>query len=452
MRRALRGRLVWGVVLLLGVACTSGTLDPTTSTAPPGTATTMPGHQTTVAPPSTIARTTVMITENQSYPDGVVIPADESWVLDPDSSITLTASGNVEVLGELVMQPASGDIEHVLSFEGVDNSAFVGGGMDPVATDVGLWVMGDGQLRLQGEEKVGWGYEYDPAWAGDEVVAAPNAPGVYDEFEEVTATPAPNELGYPTELMNLTRNVRIEGTPEGYTHVFLRSTQPQTIRYTALRYVAPPIGEIDQTGRYGLHFHMAGDGTRGSIVEGVVIRDAGNHAFVPHASHGISFIDTIAYNVRNEAYWWDPAPEEEDMSNDTIDLLWDHALAAGVDLGVSGNRFRLSGFYLGNGGNMTVRNSASVGVLGESGFGELGVHMAGGRRCRLGVRGQHRPQQPVERDLRVAEQLRDASGRSLHRLLQRCGGCGARGLRELVSVHRSHPAGERDRGDLPRLR
>ena len=96
------------------------------------------------------------------------------------------------------------------------------------------------------------------------------------------------------------------------------------------------------------------------------MRDAGNHAFVPHASHGITFRDTIAYNVLNEAYWWDPAPEEDDTSNDTNDLIWDRAVAAGVDLGVEGNKFRLAGFYLGNGTNVTISNSVAVGVRGES--------------------------------------------------------------------------------------
>jgi hypothetical protein len=129
--------------------------------------------------------------------------------------------------------------------------------------------------------------------------------------------------------------------------------------------MAPAFGEIDQTGRYGLHLHMAGEGSRGTLIEGVVIRDADNHAFVPHASHGITFRDTIAYQVRNEAYWWDPAPEEEDLSNDTNDLLWERTVAAGVDLGFAGNRFRLSGYYLGNGFDITVRDSVAVGVLGE---------------------------------------------------------------------------------------
>jgi hypothetical protein len=102
-----------------------------------------------------------------------------------------------------------------------------------------------------------------------------------------------------------------------------------------------------------------------------VIRDAGNHAFVPHASHGITFKDTIAYNVLNEAYWWDepldPDSDDRDLVNDTNDLIWDRAVAAAVDLGVPGNQFRLSAFYLGNGENITITNSVAVGVQGQSG-------------------------------------------------------------------------------------
>lgn len=351
---------------LLLAGCTAAS-SPTTVVG----STTVPDQVTTPSGSGTIERTRVMVSGDQSYPEGFTIPADESWVFDPEVDTTVTVSANVVVLGELVMQPASEDVEHALIFEGVDESAFVGGGMDPLASDVGLWVMGDGQLRIDGEEKTAWGYEYDPAWEGDEVVAAPNTPGNYTDFAPVTSTPPVNELGYPTELLNLTRNVRIEGTPEGYTHVFIRSTQPQTIRYAAIRYVAPSFGETDATGRYGMHIHMSGDGSRGSMIEGVVIRDAGNHAFVPHASHGITYRDTIAYNVLNEAYWWDepvkPDGDDRDITNDTNDLIWDRAVAAGVNLGVPGNRFRLAGFYLGNGENVTITNSVAVAVQGESG-------------------------------------------------------------------------------------
>ncbi len=362
-------------LLLVAAACTGDTAEVTSTPSAghlPQSTTTTHDHSGSTSPAAPVERRQVTITEDQNYPDGVVIPPDESWVLDPERTITLTSSGNVEGLGELVMQPSAGDVEHALIFEGVDESAFVGGGMDPVPTDVGLWVMGDGQLTIEGEEKTAWGYEYDPAWVGDEVVATPNAPDDFTTFEPVTATPPANDLGYPAELLNLTRNVRIEGTPEGYSHVFIRSTQPQTIRYAAIRYVAPTFGESDATGRYGMHIHMSGEGSRGSIIEGVVIRDAGNHAFVPHASHGITYRDTIAYNVLNEAYWWDPPPESDggedyDPSNDTNDLVWDRTVAALVDLGTPGNQFRLGAYFLGNGFNISVTNSVAVGVQGTAG-------------------------------------------------------------------------------------
>lgn len=353
--------LLFAVALLL-VACREAT---TTSTL----ATTTSEVSGTSAPRDEVDRT---LSGDMAFPEGFVVPAGETWAFDPGTDTTVTVSGNVIVGGTLEMRPASGEVEHLLRFDGVDESAFVGGGMDPVDSDVGLWVVGDGRLLVEGEEKTAWAYEYDPAWAGDEVVAAPNTPGDFDTFETVTSTPPPNALGYPTELLNLTRNARIEGTPAGYTHVFIRSTQPQTIRFAELRWLAPGFGDTDATGRYGIHFHMAGDSSRGSLVEGVVIRDTGNHAFVAHASHGITFRDTIAYEVANEAYWWDDPPDEEgdqnDTVNDTNDLVWDHAVAAGVYVGNGGSKFRLAAFSLGNGENVSVTNSVAVAVQGEAGI------------------------------------------------------------------------------------
>lgn len=352
-------------VVFLAVACDQAPTSDTQTTTVDDT-----------GPAGTAGEGSRMLSGEESFPNGFVIPAGEVWAFDPDVDTTVSVSGNVIVEGTLEMRPASGDIEHVLRFVDIDESAFVGGGLDPVDSDVGLWVVGDGQLVLEGEEKTAWSYEYDPAWEGDEVVAAPNTPGDYQMFEPVTATPPANALGYPTELLNLTRNVRIEGTESGYTHVFIRSTKPQTIRYAQLRWVAPGFGETHETGRYGIHFHMAGEGSRGSLVEGVVVRDTGNHAFVAHASHGVTFRDTIAFFVSNEAYWWDEPPDPDsqvyDPVNDTNDVVWDRAVAAGVQLGTGGNEFRLSAFFLGNGENVTVTNSVAVGVQGEEGMDRSG--------------------------------------------------------------------------------
>ena len=303
------------------------------------------------------------------YPNGFEVPAGETWTFNPNADTSITSGGNVIVRGTLVMKPANGNVEHVLRFTGVNESAFVGGGMDPVASDVGLWVVGSGRVIIEGEEKVAWDRQYHSSWAGDEVIAAPHTPGDYDGFRRVTSTPPANALGYRTELLNLTRNVRIEGTPQGYTHVFIRSSRPSTIRYATLRYVAPDPSSFmpgtDSTGRYGIHIHMAGNGSRGTLVEGVVIRDARNHAFVPHGSHGVTFRDTIAYNVWSEPYWWDdPAPGE---MNETDDVVFDRVVAARVRRAPGGNHHRLTAFYLGAGRDPVIRNSVAVGVQGESG-------------------------------------------------------------------------------------
>ena len=106
---------------------------------------------------------------------------------------------------------------------------------------------------------------------------------------------------YTAEVLNLTRNVRIEGTgnhtpsfqphQNGRAHViFLATEQPQTVKYIELGHLGPRRADKKFTegvkGRYPLHFHHAKDGSRGSLIEGVVARQSGNRAFVPHASHG----------------------------------------------------------------------------------------------------------------------------------------------------------------------
>jgi hypothetical protein len=113
-------------------------------------------------------------------------------------------------------------------------------------------------------------------------------------------------------------------------------------------------------GRYGVHFHEVGDGSRGSQVVGTVVRDAGNHAFVAHASHGVRFRQTISYNTEGDAYWWDPGP-------DTDDVLYDFAVAALVKAAGDGpDKFRLCGFRMMQGNGNTARNSVAVGVQGST--------------------------------------------------------------------------------------
>ena len=296
----------------------------------------------------------------------LTVNAGDTLVFDPNNDTTLTMTGNLIVRGTLIMRPANGNVDHVIRFTGINESNFAGGGMDPIASDVGLWVMGSGRIILEGESKPAWSYTWQSSWAGDEVRAAPNTPGSYSNFPAVTKAPAKNALGYSTELLNLTRNVRVEGTSNGYSHVFIRSTQPSTIKNAAFRYMAPDFGSSDITGRYGLHIHHSGNGSRGTIVDGLVIRDTKGHAFVPHMSNGITMRNTIAYNVRGEAYWWD----EGDNSDD---IVFDRAVVAIMRATSNpSNSHRLGAFYLGQGNNVTVTNSVVVGLQREDGASRSG--------------------------------------------------------------------------------
>jgi hypothetical protein len=167
-----------------------------------------------------------------------VISAGETWTFDPNRNITLVMTGNLVVNGTLEMKPNPG-FTHVIEFRG-NESNFVGGGMEEIQSDVGLWVLGNGRLLIDGENKPAWDYKWHSSWNGDEVYAAPNTPGSYGftRINNAGQVPGKNALGYNTELLNLTRNAIIRGTSSNYTHVFIRSTRPSTIKDALFRYMA----------------------------------------------------------------------------------------------------------------------------------------------------------------------------------------------------------------------
>ncbi len=161
---------------------------------------------------------------------------------------------------------------------------------------------------------------------------------------------------------NLDRDVRIFGRGD---IMFMKGSTKSTIRYVDID--LQPIEELDH---YPLHWHHVGDGSRGTLVEGVVVENSTNRAFVPHASHGITFRDTIAKNIAGEAYWWNPPPHDTktswrlNHSNNSSDIRLLHALADGVTNAVGDARgYNLSAFQLGAGSGNIVRDSIARGVL-----------------------------------------------------------------------------------------
>ena len=320
--------------------------------------------------------TTDTITGVVTYDSTITVEAGDVLRFDPAHDTTMEISGNLVVEGTLEMKPEPG-ISHTLRFVGVDESAFVGGGMEVLESDRGLWVVGSGRLDLVGEEKKGWNRTgTDPTWHGsDELVIAPTAVGQYgvDGFESFTlgsTVPQVDDSLPPAEVLNLTRTARIEGTVGGRSHVTIMSSVPQVVRFVAFRHMGPrqPTEDASEgvTGRYPLHFHMNGEGSRGSIVEGNVIRDSGNRAIVPHGSDGIAVIDNVAYDVFDTPYWWDLG-----QGDATDDTTWTHNFAGYVRSDPAFRGFENSGFQLGLGdGNVAIDNAAA-GIQGNkncSGF------------------------------------------------------------------------------------
>ena len=353
---------------------------------------------------------------------GVTVSPEAVLEFDPHTSATLESTQNVIVNGNLLMHPDDYSVVQTLRFVGVNNAAFVGGGMDPIASDVGLWVMAGGKLDTLGSPRTAWtrslnalpvGVSSIPVnrpvvgWQpGDTVSIAPTGPpvrcsdgnpcennGFYKGFGVTTLAssagssiaitsatggnrPKVNNLWTP-EIMNLTRNVNIEGTPGHNSHVFIRSTVPQSIQNTQIRYMGVMKGtstSSGRSGRYGLHIHMMGDAARGTIVDGVVIRDNATHTFVVHDSNGVTLKNTISYNNIGDAYWWDGSIDNRTPDpTPTKDIMIDGAVAALALGSPSDNRdYRLSAFNLGMGLNNTIKNSVAVGtggIKGSAGFG-----------------------------------------------------------------------------------
>jgi hypothetical protein len=301
---------------------------------------------------------------------GATVPAGETWKIEG----LVESTANVVVQGTLVMRPGA-----TLRFVGVNEAAFVGGGMDPVASDVGLWVMGAGKLDAIGTAKLAWArttaglsqgatsltLDADPTgWkVGDEILVTatlpPNMADLSDKtfmntsevrvitgisgrtitfaaltYAHPSAQVSPSVLMTP-EVANLTRDVKIEGTASGRAHIFIRNTatMPQTIKYVGLRHLGPTV--VNNLGRYALHFHHSHHNNRGSLVEGSVARDIGTWGFVAHISHGITFRDNVAFNIFQVAYGWDldftqgsGSPDKTEFT--TFDTFYDRNLAVNM--------------------------------------------------------------------------------------------------------------------------
>jgi hypothetical protein len=346
---------------------------------------------------------------------GVIIEPGAALSFLSGRSVTLESTGNVVVRGRLSMRPNARSSLHRLVFTNVNEGRYVGRGKRVLNSDVGLWVMGSGVLSTAGSQKLAWTrtasgvprgattvelQDAPEGWqVGDTIVLTPTrSPAnprfntAYDSAEIKTIRGRTVTLSRPTksahpavevkrgsrftpEVLNLTRNVRIEGTRRGRAHVFIHSRRGQRVEHTLISHMGPRQryegGTVGVRGRYPLHFHECGGGSRGSWVRGTVVAASGNHAFVPHSSNGITFVDCISHDSVGDAYWWDPMDEQSRMIHFSHAIVWNRCVASLVRDDPKQTDLRMSGFTLGAGDRNIVRNCVAAGVNGgaqSSGF------------------------------------------------------------------------------------
>jgi hypothetical protein len=286
----------------------------------------------------------------------VVVPAGERWLIGQ----------NVEVAGNVLVQDATVAMRPGSSLKFLGNMAQYTGGpnmhYDPsVDQDWGLWVWGTGQLDVSCTPKQSWNRTGSHAtWrADDEYWISPTAAGDYwpRRWSPGDAVPQADPRVPAAEVMNITRDCVIEGPG----HIHINSSVPQRIEYVELRGLGVWTAERDlTTGRYGLHLHMMGDGSRGTLVRGVSAIDSRGRVFVAHTSHGVTFEDLVSVNSWGTGMWWDPGHRTDDFVAERIAI-------SGVNLprSVSGSTPRGNAIALGSGTNMTIRNSAVSGASGS---------------------------------------------------------------------------------------
>jgi hypothetical protein len=287
----------------------------------------------------------------------VVVPPGERWLIGPNVEVR----GNVRTVdGTIAMRPGSN-----LRFVGADPDAFVGGGMrfaPELARDIGLWVEGRGVLDIRGTPKEGWNRTgTHPTWeADDEYWIAPTDRGDHAPRPWSPGDPIPqvDPRVPPAEVMNVTRDVVIEGPA----HIHIHSRAPQRVEHVRLERMGVSNAAFGGPvlGRYALHLHHGGDGTRGTVIRGVAAVNSGGRVFVPHASHGVTMEDNVVLNSSAEGLWWD-TEGDEDM---TRDILVDRLKVSGVHMPreVCDCTSRYNAIALGQGTGMEIRNSAASGA------------------------------------------------------------------------------------------
>lgn len=353
---------------------------PTPSPVPTPTPTVTPAPTPTPSPtpsptPGAIRRWSDPATWGGVLPtctSSITIPA--GWTIEVDTEAA--TAGQVEVLGTLRASRTTASrltlcgnliVRGVLDYGRpadrvtvpatirfvLDETRVVGGQtMVPVATDVGLWALGDAQVWMHGDYRDTWAslrvsavagsttLEVEPAYSqgwrvGDLLAVASTraALGTREERRTITAVLGPGrfQLHAPLsqthdvlttnwtdawnqmwvdvmagKVANLTSNIRLEAAdPNHRPHVQIMDRAKAYVEDVAIVNFSPrpKFTGYDQAhdvvlpfGRYAWHFHIQDGGSRGSYLRRVRLYDGIGNGLSIHESWGVEVTDLVVLN------------------------------------------------------------------------------------------------------------------------------------------------------------
>jgi hypothetical protein len=288
----------------------------------------------------------------------IQIPAGTTLKASRSKDSTLTVHGNLIVRGTLdygtpESRVCSATAE--LVFRGMDDQEFVGTPTPPpegeppgyehepidfplevVASDYGVWVMGNGRFTAAGRAKRAWAklvettepgdptfvVEDATGWqSGDRIVITPTAKSSVDEhylqFDEATiasvaensvtlqASPTYQHLGCSDcvrrgEAANLSRNVVVRSFDDtAHAHMIVAEQGLLQLDSVELRWLGPQksCSRGGPPRRAPIYFHQQNDNSDASFVRHVAIWGGDNRFYVQEKSNGIEVRDVAGYDT-----------------------------------------------------------------------------------------------------------------------------------------------------------
>jgi len=219
--------------------------------------------------------------------------------------------------------------------------------MEPLASDIGLWLIDRGVFTGAGALKKAWSFLHDGAgpgdaafsvedatgWSeGDRIVLTPSAqrsePNHFEQFDEgalagidgttftLESAPAFAHAGCSdcmrrAEALNLTRNVVVRSADDSaHAHIMVAQQALLQLDSVELRWLGPEWGrEEDDSARCGgperrapIWFHQQDDASEQSFVRHASIWGGQRHFVMVERSHGVELTDIAGYDAFDTGY------------------------------------------------------------------------------------------------------------------------------------------------------